>query len=1041
MKRELAFAMQTQSDLAGSLGRTRASKGHLQSGDLREVAQDRSSKRLRDSSAHNSDLNCEVNAVQGKLNTNGFLDLTREGEVSTSRCNGISVYRRTRRSDNASSENEHKIYMSKSLETVVEDRIKCNLVTPVCEDESKTELAETSINSGDPLLLAVDETNEAKNAADKEAGNGVPEEAPRRFTRSVLNKEVRSGVMEKAPRRFTRSALNSQSAVEELECSATVASGSKLSGGGENDVLSNVELIGSSEVTSLGTPTKKLELKMSKKIALGRIPKTVKELFATGLLEGYSVFYNSRNKGFEQRGIIKDTGILCFCSSCKGSRVVNPCKFEIHACKSYRRAAQYICLENGRSLLQVLKACSNSPLDTLEETIQSYIGSLPEKESVICQNCKGSFLATFAEKLKPLCKLCFNSNSLEAPDTTEISVRSLEPELSSKESKGNAETWILSPNTSKGTIAKHGSSEPDLIPESSGHGPAHIIRRSPRSASVSKSSASASTHILLKSKSEGKIGKRLSNPVIGRKPHGRASLHSLSENKSQWKKTKKSSKADALQKFSKSAPLHLSPERSTWKITRKDLGVHKLVFEEGGLPDGTELAYYSRGQKLLEGYKRGLGIFCRCCSSEISPSQFEAHAGWASRKKPYGNIYTSNGVSLHEFAIFLLKGRKYRSKQNDDLCIICADGGNLLLCDGCPRAFHKECASLSSIPRGKWYCNYCQNMFQREKFVEHNANAVAAGRVSGVDPIQQITKRCIRIFKNPDEAEVIACVLCRDYDFRRSGFGPRTVIVCDQCEREYHVGCLKKYNMADLKELPKGKWFCCTVCMRIYSALQNLLIRGEEKIPDSLLNVMKKKHEDQISDIATDFDVKWRLLSGKLASPETRLLLSKAVSIFHDCFDPIVDSVTGRDFIPSMVYGRNISGQEFGGMYSAVLTVNSSVVSVGIFRVFGQEIAELPLVATSNGKQGKGYFQILFSCIMKLLAFLNVKCLVLPAADEAISIWTEKFGFERIPQEQLINYRKTCWQMLSFKGTSMLQKRVPQCRIISQDGDICDETN
>ncbi|XP_028125714.1 gamma-tubulin complex component 2-like isoform X2 [Camellia sinensis] len=35
-----------------------------------------------------------------------------------------------------------------------------------------------------------------------------------------------------------------------------------------------------------------------------------------------------------------------------------------------------------------------------------------------------------------------------------------------------------------------------------------------------------------------------------------------------------------------------------------------------------------------------------------------------------------------------------------------------------------------------------------------------AGRVSGVDLIERITKRCIRIVKNPEDAEVIACVLC-----------------------------------------------------------------------------------------------------------------------------------------------------------------------------------------------------------------------------------------------------------------------------------------
>lgn len=82
-----------------------------------------------------------------------------------------------------------------------------------------------------------------------------------------------------------------------------------------------------------------------------------------------------------------------------------------------------------------------------------------------------------------------------------------------------------------------------------------------------------------------------------------------------------------------------------WMSSPRDLSLHKLVFGENGLPEGTEVGYYVRGQvvtvrnqsfrliiliahflfwiviyclqQLLVGYKRGSGIFCTCCNSEV----------------------------------------------------------------------------------------------------------------------------------------------------------------------------------------------------------------------------------------------------------------------------------------------------------------------------------------------------------------------------------------------------------------------------------------
>ncbi|CAL1404142.1 unnamed protein product [Linum trigynum] len=476
-----------------------------------------------------------------------------------------------------------------------------------------------------------------------------------------------------------------------------------------------------------------------------------------------------------------------------------------------------------------------------------------------------------------------------------------------------------------------------------------------------------------------------------------------------------------------------SQSKSLGRLTRKDLRLHKLVFEEDVLPDGTEVAYYSRGQKLLVGYKKGFGIVCSCCNTEVSPSQFEAHAGWASHRKPYLHIYTSNGVSLHELSVSLAKCGKFSTHENDDLCQICKDGGDLVCCDGCPRSFHKECLLLTSIPNDKWYCKYCVNN-QNEKFWERNANAIAAGRVAGVDPIEEITRRCIRIVKTMD-TDYGGCFFCREHDFDKS-FGPRTVILCDQCEKEFHVGCLRDNNMQDLKALPEGDWLCCIECDKIHSALQALVVRGEEKLTGSCLDIIKQKHKVESVNTEECVDVRWRLLNeGADPSADSARLLSDAVTIFHERFDPIVVETSSRqgdrDLIPSMVYGRNIKGQELGGMYCAVLLVDNVVVSAAIIRVFGQELAELPLVATSSQFQGQGYFQVLYDCLEKLLGSLNVKNFILPAAEEAESIWINKFGFTKMNQDEVVKFRKD-YQMMVFQGTSMLQKPVPNCRIVGK---------
>lgn len=51
-------------------------------------------------------------------------------------------------------------------------------------------------------------------------------------------------------------------------------------------------------------------------------------------------------------------------------------------------------------------------------------------------------------------------------------------------------------------------------------------------------------------------------------------------------------------------------------------------------------------------------------------------------------------------------------------------------------------------------------MIEKEKHAVRNVNAVAAGRVAGIDPFEEIKQRCIRILDTV-EHEDGGCVLCR----------------------------------------------------------------------------------------------------------------------------------------------------------------------------------------------------------------------------------------------------------------------------------------
>ncbi|GAB4833544.1 hypothetical protein Ancab_031787 [Ancistrocladus abbreviatus] len=918
MKRELSFALKGQSLILDTIGKTRSNR--VSSIDCNGVSQSRGRKRVKRLVDDEHLVDCSViQAGELKLLSNGC-DWVIENFVKNENCISQSPVEEKRRDVGDEKSCREAEFLSNGSD-VVSPNENCDLIdnaenitteSPV-EEENVRAVGEESLWGGAKFLsndsIGVSPTGNSD--SENHAFESLVEENLRDVvvdcaaslcdgTTAASGRDWKKLSLEKPLRRFTRSMLKpkvdgvdisslctSESVILGDEKSGTVVLkdeklGFKNSEAKPGDIVEVDEERHDQDTPSI-SPEGKLELNMTKKITLSKIPNTVRELLETGLLEGYRVYYDRGKKGPGLQGTIKGAGILCSCGLCQGNRVVAPSVFEIHACNSYRRAAQYICLENGRSFIQILHACKSAEGNALDATIRNAIGPLPSKKMVVCQNCKEPWSTAISANADPVCNSCMKSK-LSPVDTRNIVCGM----------SGSSESALTLKSTKSTSVLK------TLRERSCGK----AIKMSSEAASAPKSPGSPQMGKLLRPKASGEI----------------------------------------ISKGSKKATyvaLSMWPKSFVQSLSRKPL----------------------------------LFLVCAFISLAISLLQ------------------PCKGVLILAFM---------------------------------------ECASLCGVPRDKWYCQYCQNMLQREKFVAHNANAVAAGRVSGVDPIEEINKRCIRIVKD-FEADVTSCALCRGSDFAKSGFGPRTILFCDQCEKEYHVGCLKEHKMADLKELPKGNWFCSTECGRIHSILQNLLVRGAERLPGSLVNVIRKKHLASGSENVSNFDVSWMLISGRNAAVEAKRLLSQAIAIFHDGFSPIIDGRTGRDLIPAMVYGRNLHGIEYKGMYCALLAVDSVVVSAAVFRVFGPDIVELPLVATINGSHGKGYFKTLFTCIERLFAFLKVRTIVLPAAEDALAIWTDKFGFRKMTPDEVCSCRKNFWPMMTFQGTVMLHKKVLGFRIINSN--------
>ncbi|RXM98621.1 Chromodomain-helicase-DNA-binding protein 4 [Acipenser ruthenus] len=148
---------------------------------------------------------------------------------------------------------------------------------------------------------------------------------------------------------------------------------------------------------------------------------------------------------------------------------------------------------------------------------------------------------------------------------------------------------------------------------------------------------------------------------------------------------------------------------------------------------------------------------------------------------------------------------------HQDYCEVCQQGGEIILCDTCPRAYHMVCLDpdMEKAPEGKWSCPHCEKEGVQWEAKEDVSEAEEDVEEAAVEE---------------DDHHMEFCRVCKDGG---------ELLCCDTCPSSYHIHCLNP----PLPEIPNGEWVCprCT-CLPMKGKVQKILTWrwGEPPSPTSV---------------------------------------------------------------------------------------------------------------------------------------------------------------------------------------------------------------
>ncbi|KAK8383263.1 hypothetical protein O3P69_011625 [Scylla paramamosain] len=205
----------------------------------------------------------------------------------------------------------------------------------------------------------------------------------------------------------------------------------------------------------------------------------------------------------------------------------------------------------------------------------------------------------------------------------------------------------------------------------------------------------------------------------------------------------------------------------------------------------------------------------------------------------------------------------HQSPPNQDYCEVCQQGGEIILCDTCPKAYHLVCLEpeLEEAPEGKWSCPTCE--------------------AEGV--------------KEEDE-HLEYCKVCKVSNEKDGG----ELLCCDSCVNAYHTYCLSP----PLFEVPDGEWTCqrCA-CEPLPGRVQKILFWrfvDPPKPPENWKEIVgESKVEKYQFKSLREFLVKWVDMSYWHCSWISELMLDvyhpQMLRSYFKKFDPDEPPVPGID--------------------------------------------------------------------------------------------------------------------------------------------------